>query len=102
MKRFTEKAFTAILADVAKDTGLDEYSTSQLLKSVKMGGEAREHTGSKGVRGYFAIEGTTVTSWYYDWIPQFWKWQEAITAALAPFGLYLEAKNHVEYCVYPL
>lgn len=104
MKKLTNESLTEILRKAVAATGYeaDEGDVKNLFASVKVGEEAENHTGSKGALGYFATEGTVVSSMYYDAPSLYWKFEEAVNAGLAKIipGAFAEPINSVEFAIY--
>lgn len=79
--------------------GGDFKPEPSVIRSIRIGEEASDHTGS-GCLAYFAIEESVVMSCYYDAPSLYWAWEEALQVALKPYGLFTEMLTSCEFGLY--
>ena len=101
MKKLTLAGLKRLFKQSLIDAGCAEDWTL-LEASVKVGKDAKNHTGSKNTLGYFATEGSNIGNRYWaDDTRPYWAWYEKLSDALnAEYGVYLESINSCEIALF--
>ena len=103
MKNITVEDLKTIISNALKTVIGEEDGDDmkRIFHSVKVGEDAKNHTGSVfGCEGYFCVEGSIVSSFYYDAPERHCKFMESIDLGLKEFGLFVEPINAVEFGIY--
>ena len=97
MKTLTLAGLKKLFKKSLEEVGCAE-DWKRLEPSVKVGADARQHTGSKNTHGYLSTEGSDIGNSYWASDPRpYWIWYDKLSDALkAEYGLYLESINSCE------